>query len=789
MLKERTRWVLPEVDEEACNALVRTLGISPLLARLLVIRGLDREEDVRAFLDLKPEDFCDPYELDDMEPTVSRIREAISQGEKILVYGDYDVDGVSSTAIMIHTLRRLNASYDYYIPNRFTEGYGLNDAALQWAKDQGFSLVLTVDTGISSVDEAQTAHRLGLDLLITDHHEPPPQLPEAYTVMNPKKPQCTYPFPMLAGAGVALKLSQALLERLPEELLDVAALGTISDLVPLTGENRLIARLGLEQINRTEHPGLRALIKASSLEGKWLETEQIGFSLGPRINASGRLDSADHALQLLITSDPEEADMLAGTLNRLNRERQRIVKETTEEAVQGIEEQTNADDRRVLVVAGEGWHEGVIGIVASKLVERYYRPTVVLSVDPETQTAKGSARSIDGFDLHRALTECSDVLSKFGGHTMAAGMSMDAGNIESLRNQLNDLGQQWLAERDLIPMTRVDLPLDLAEASLETIEALESLAPFGAGNPSPVFLLNDVAIHQSNAVGRDQSHLKLRFRQGEATVDAIGFGWGHVKDRITPNAKANVVGELAVNEWNGHRKAQIMVKDLSVPHCQIFDWRGLPNRLAKASALIKKDSTAVVYFREETEAELEPLKFEMQPASLIFAEELESTDVKQVILYDIPRRFESLAQITEAFPDVERIFCFFGEEENGDLLLKLPGRDAFKRVYAHLFKNGALKEDDLPSWAEKNRMQTASVRFMLDVFTELRFLKRENRTWSAVEQPEKKPLEDSRLFQKQKAETEVATELLYCSYATLYDWLYLERKGGDPTWISKKKSG
>ena len=423
MLQSKTRWLLKKADETIINTLMNELNQPRIVAALLVNRGIKTVDAARSFLYAEEQDFYDPFLLTGMEEAVKRIVKAVKNEEKITIYGDYDADGVSSTTVLKLALNQLGAEQvDWYIPNRFTEGYGPNKDAFRKIKEMGTSLLITVDCGISAIEEAQLAKELGMDYIITDHHEPGPILPEALAILHPKKPGETYPFSELAGAGVAMKLAHALLGELPDELIGIAAIGTIADLVPLHDENRLIALRGLRALKKTKRPGLLALYKKAGITMDSFNEDSIGFGIAPRINAVGRLEDADPAVELLLTNDREEAERIAEEIDFLNKERQSIVKEITNEAIAQVESCFPPEDFPVLVIAKEGWNPGVVGIVASKLVEKYYRPTIILSIDREKGMAKGSARSIPGFDLFQNLSLNRELLPHFGGHPMAAGM-------------------------------------------------------------------------------------------------------------------------------------------------------------------------------------------------------------------------------------------------------------------------------------------------------------------------------------------------------------------------------
>ncbi|MBN6186476.1 single-stranded-DNA-specific exonuclease RecJ [Aneurinibacillus sp. BA2021] len=762
MVKSKTRWKIEEVDQELALQLQQQLHISSLLAQLLVGRGIETPEAAEKFLGGSTQDFYDPFLLDGMEKTVARIRQAIAIDEPILIYGDYDADGVTSTSIMIHTLRMAGATFQYYIPNRFTEGYGLNEDALVKAAENGFSVVITVDTGISAVKEAALAKELGLDLIITDHHEPPETLPDAYAVVNPKKPGCPYPYKMLAGAGVAFKFAHALLGELPHQLLEIAAIGTIADLVPLEDENRLIAKLGLQALEHSMNPGVQAMKKVCGIEGK-VSAYHIGFGMGPRINATGRLETADRAVKMFITSDPADAEKYAWELDELNKERQELVEAIAAEAEQLVLSMPE-EETRVLVVAKEGWNEGVIGIVASRLVERFYRPAIVLSIHPEHGKAKGSARSIAGFNMYEALTTCADILPHYGGHPMAAGMTLAAGDVAALRQRLNELAAEWLTEEDYIPITRVDAVCTLADANLATIEQLEKMAPFGLGNPSPKILIEGVEIANLRIIGKDENHIKCQFRQDGVSLDGIGFKMADVAAHLSLRDEANIVGELGVNEWNNQRKVQFVLKDLSVPGLQVFDWRGARSKAEKLAVLDGEAPARVVAFRPQGQRQLEQQaagwrRLHMEP----------KPGTRQLVLYDLPASRQELVRVFAEQPELERLYCLFGEDPHA--LPSLPSREQFKDVYKTVYQHKTLARKDIPLLAQAKKVTPSAVLFILEVFRDLGFLAKDETGYLLLRTTEKRDLTESDVYQRQKEALELETELLYSSYQSLRAFL------------------
>ncbi|OBZ12468.1 single-stranded-DNA-specific exonuclease RecJ [Bacillus sp. FJAT-26390] len=571
MIQRKTRWAVAPwslTDEDKAKNLAAGLSVPPLVARLLVQRGYDDVAAAERFLRGGQEHFHDPYLLLGMKAAVDRIRLAGARNEKIRIYGDYDADGVSSTSLLVHLFRSLQYNFDYYIPHRALEGYGLNNKAIELAAAEGIGLIVTVDTGISAVQEIENAKQLGIDVVVTDHHEPPEQIPQAAAVVNPKQADCGYPFKGLAGVGVAFKLAHALLERPPLEWADIVCLGTIADLMPLKDENRILVRYGLERLRSHTSVGFRALAEAGGIELDGLTATNVAFGMAPRVNAAGRLDHAKRAVELLTTEDYDNAILAAIGLDSLNKERQRVVESIVKEAEQQwqtkVAEAAEAgiDSPPVIVLAGEGWNVGVIGIVASKLLERNYKPVIILGIDEQTGMCKGSARSIEGFDLHAALTACDELLDHYGGHQAAAGMSLHRDRLLEFEGRLGTLASEWLSADDWIPKTSVDLVCSVNEATLETITELAQLEPFGMGNPSPRLLFQRTELADRRTIGKESKHLKLSLGGGRRMLDGIGFSMGMLAEKLKPGSKIDVIGELSVNEWNGQRKPQLQLHDV-----------------------------------------------------------------------------------------------------------------------------------------------------------------------------------------------------------------------------------
>ncbi|MCP8967286.1 single-stranded-DNA-specific exonuclease RecJ [Ectobacillus ponti] len=768
MLQAKTRWKQKQGDEESVRQLSRAIGVTPLVASLLLGRGWRTEEEITAFLYNDRQTFHDPYLLEHMDRAVERIRRAVEGGEQILVYGDYDADGVSSTSVLLLALQELGADAEFYIPNRFTEGYGPNAEAFRWAQRAGFSLIITVDTGISAVNEAQLAKDLGVDLIITDHHEPPPQLPEAYAIIHPKlSPR--YPFHELAGVGVAFKLAHALLERVPEHLLDLAVLGTVADLVALQDENRLLVKRGLEKLRATKRPGYQALFKVADLSQKDLNEESVGFAIGPRINAVGRLEDAAPAVHLLLSEDPEEAWELAQEIDSLNKQRQEIVQQIAEEAIREIEQHYPPETNRVLVVAKEGWNVGVIGIVASKLVERFYRPAIVLGIDRDKGIAKGSARSIEGFDLFANLSDCRDILPHFGGHTMAAGMTLQLEHVDELRSRLNELAKQ-LTEEELTPVTPVDAVCRVEELTLKAAEELQLLAPFGMGNPKPRIQVENAAVESIRQIGADSTHLKLVLKGEGARLDVVGFGFGYLADEIAPSSAVSLVGELGINEWNNHRKPQLMLQDAAVRQWQLFDWRSVKG-LARQLASLPADKLKLVCFEEETAVKLGLADYRVQ---LVTAEQIGtgavSLENSYTVLLDLPPSLQALKDVMQSgFP--ARIYTVF-HRETEHLFSTIPTRDHFKWYYSFLRQRGTFSLTEQGEQLCRHKgWSKDTVNFMTQVFFELEFVTIKNGVIYMSPSIQKRDLTESKTYRGKFEQLQLEKELVYSSYPQLQAWL------------------
>lgn len=769
MLNSKTKWIVQKTDQRKVEMLVNGLTISPLVATMLINRGLDTIESARSFL-FDHESFHDPYLFPDMNKAVTRIKQAVDSAEPILIYGDYDADGVSSTTVLMKTFQELGANnVQYYIPNRLKEGYGPNEQAFRQAAGMGIKLIITVDNGIAAVDEAKVAKELGIDLIITDHHEMGPTLPEAYATIHPKLPGCTYPFHELAGVGVALKLAQALLGRVPDQLLEIAVIGTIADLVSLKGENRLIAKQGLAKMNGTNNPGLKAILKLAGVQLSSITEETIGFVLAPRINAVGRLEDADLAVKLLLTDDAAEATDLAEQMDALNKQRQSLASQMTDEAMEEIEKNFPLAKNRVLVIGREGWHPGVIGIVASRIVEKYYRPTIIFSYDRESGLAKGSARSIPGFNLFNNLSTCRDILPHFGGHPMAAGMTVKMTDVNELRQRLNKLAIEQLTEEDLIPVTPLDAQIELSSVDLKTIDEINLLAPFGMDNPKPKLFMSDVQIVNMRKIGSDQNHLKMTVAKCGSSLDGVGFGLGAYADQISPLAGISLIGELSINEWNHIRKPQIFIQDLAVRSWQLFDFRG-KNQIKNILEIVPEENRKWILFHKDSYEKFIP-SLKKEAILIQSLDEAKSLDLfhSNVVLVDLPSAINIMSALVEG-KKPSRIYAYF-YKESSDYFSMIPTRDQFKWFYAFLLKQGTVDMKKYGDAIAKRRgWPKETIFFMTKVFYDLDFVTINNGLVTIKKQAQKRELADSRTYQLKQEQSTLESTLLLSSFQQLKDW-------------------
>ena len=555
------KWEFYNQDENLVQKIAKEHNISELLSAILVNRNITDKKDIDVFLNPTRKDFHNPYLMPDMEQAVDRILMAIDKKEKVIIYGDYDVDGITSITILKKFLKERGLDVGYYIPNRLDEGYGLNKEAIEKIANEGYTLIITVDCGISGIEEIKYAYEKGMEVIVTDHHEPLEELPKCVAVIDCKRKDNKYPFKNLAGCGVVFKLTQAISQKLNLDekeylkYLDIVCVGTISDIVPLVDENRVIAKLGLKLVEQTRNPGLKALLIASGY--KEVNSNTVSFGIAPRINACGRMGKEEEALKLFLTENIVEAGNITDKLNKYNRERQEIEKRIFEEALSKIEKQ-HLDQNNVIVVGSENWHHGVIGIVASKITELYFKPSILICF--EGSEGKGSGRSIPGFDLHEALCESSEYLEKYGGHEMAVGLSLKKENFQKFADKFEEIAKKAHTE-EIESVINIDEEITLKDVNIETVESLKALEPFGEANKLPVFIYKNLKIDSIRALSEGK-HLKLTLKDGNTIINGIGFNMGKYAEEFRISDKIDVLGVLEINSFNGRDTIQINMRDI-----------------------------------------------------------------------------------------------------------------------------------------------------------------------------------------------------------------------------------
>lgn len=594
---------LYDKDYSQIDTLCRRLDISPLTAKVLINRGFNTIESCEDFLNTDLKNLNDPFLLKGMKEAVERISKAIESSEKICIYGDYDADGVTSTSILFIFLKKLGANCFYYLPNRLEEGYGLNIDAIDNIAKLNTSLLITVDCGITNICEVDYLNEKGIDVIVTDHHQCIDTLPKAVSVINPNRVDCSYSFKMLAGVGVAFKLIQGLSKKLGievdyEEILPLVTIGTVADVVPLVGENRIIVKNGLNFMKDTSNLGVKALLEVSGLKDKNISSYHVGFVLGPRLNAGGRLGVATIGVKMFTTDDYSEALSLAEYLDEENRKRQEIEEEILKDAEKLIEEKIDLEKEKVIVLASDKWHSGVIGICASKITDKYFKPSILFSI--EGDVARGSARSIPTFDIHNSLSRCSDVLEKFGGHKQAAGMLIKTQNINEFRRKINEVADEFLDEDDLIPEIYIDSELESSDIDIKTISELKKLEPFGMNNPSPQFIYRTAKIKSIRQIGKDNAHLKLLLEKNGSVVDTIGFNFGDYGNVLSNEDEINIVGNLDINDYMGNVSPQLIIREINwikydIPNIDDEYYYALKKYLKKNSLNFRKGKKNVEF--------------------------------------------------------------------------------------------------------------------------------------------------------------------------------------------------
>ena len=725
----------PQVEDADFTKIAKKAGLGPEAARLLFSRGIKDEDSLTRFLAPSLDDLHDPYLLHDMDKAVNRIRRAIEQGEFILIYGDYDADGMTSASILKETLEQLGAECLVYLPNRFTDGYGPNASVYKYfIEQQGISLIVTVDNGVAGHEAIDLAQSMGVDVIVTDHHSLPEVLPDAHAIVHPEHPESDYPFKHLAGCGVAFKLACALLEEVQVELLDLVAIGTIADMVSLTDENRIMVQYGLEVLRNTQRIGLQELFEIAGISNGDVTEETIGFQLAPRLNALGRLDDPNPAIELLTGFDDKEVSEIALMIQDKNEERKEIVQAIYEEAKSLVD-----PNKSVQVLAKEGWNPGVLGIVAGRLLEELGQTVIVLNI--EDGRAKGSARSIDAVDIFEALNPHRELFIAFGGHAGAAGMTLEAEQLDALSEILEtyvkDKGIDAKGKNTLY----LDEELDLESLSLETVKSFERLAPFGMDNQKPVFYIRDFQVENARSMGAGDSHLKLKISKGTASFEVVAFGQGSKATEFSQVKQLELAVTLSVNQWNGQTTLQLMMVDARVDGVQLFNIRSKSVELP--------EGVPVLDFTSDLPEMLS------SPA---------------IVVKNIPEDLSLLKQVLQE-QDFSAVY-FKNDIAKAYYLTGYGTREQFAKLYKTIYQfpefDIRYKLKDLSAYLKIEQILLVK---MIQIFEELGFVTIENGVMKVNKDAAKRDIAESQIYQNLKQTVKDQEMMALGTVQEIYDFL------------------
>ena len=725
----------PQVEDADFTKIAKSVGLSSEVACLLFQRGIKDESSLKKFLEPSLEDLHDPYLLHDMDKAVDRIRQAVEQGELILVYGDYDADGMTSASIVKESLEQLGAECLVYLPNRFTDGYGPNDSVYKYfIGQQGVSLIVTVDNGVAGHEAIDLAQSMGVDVIVTDHHSMPEVLPDAYAIVHPEHPEADYPFKHLAGCGVAFKLACALLEEVQVELLDLVAIGTIADMVSLTDENRIMVQYGLEVLRNTQRIGLQELFEIAGISSSDITEETVGFQLAPRLNALGRLADPNPAIDLLTGFDDEEVHEIALMIQEKNEERKEIVQAIYEEAKSLVD-----PNKSVQVLAKEGWNPGVLGIVAGRLLEELGQTVIVLNI--EDGRAKGSARSIEAVNIFEALDPHRSIFLAFGGHAGAAGMTLEVEQLDAL----SEILETYVKDKGIAAKGKsrlyLDEELDLESLSLDTVKSFEKLAPFGMDNQKPVFYIRDFQVENARSMGAGDSHLKLKISKGTANFEVVAFGQGAKATEFAQTKQLELAVTLSVNQWNGQTTLQLMMVDARVDGVQLFNIRG--------KNAVLPDGVPVLDFTGELP------DISSSPA---------------VVVKNIPEDIRILKDIFQQH-DFSAVY-FKNDIEKPYYLTGYGTREQFAKLYKTIYQfpefDIRYKLKDLSAYLKIEQILLVK---MIQIFEELGFVTIENGVMRVNKDAAKRDIAESQIYQNLKQTVKDQEMLALGTVQEIYDFL------------------
>ena len=768
MIDAKFKWELADNASSATvDNLEKELGISRILATLLAQQGIDSTEQAKKFFEPSIEEIHDPTLLHDMDKAVERIEQAVEKQEQITIYGDYDADGITSTSLMYETLLSIGANVNYYVPNRFTDGYGPNMDAYQRLIDNGTQLFITVDNGVSGKNVIDKVMEAGVDVVITDHHELPADLPNAVAIVHPRYPGSNYPFPDLSGVGVAFKVAWALTGEFPVEELDLVAIGEIADVVNVTDENHALISYGIQQLRQGMRPGLAALMKLADIKANNLTDQDIGFGIAPRLNALGRIADANDGVKLLTSLDENESQKLAKEVDQANKERQNLVADIMKEAEKQANSSAN-QQKKTLLIVGKGWHQGVLGIVASRIMNETGKPTIVASTDQNNPTLiKGSGRSVDSFNLFNALEAHRELFTTFGGHPAACGLSFDQKNIVPLQIAL----EEEAVKQKFDPTVKQPLPIAMklvpADVTQQLYNDIQRVAPFGPGNMEPVFELNNVKVVDVKTMGQEHQHLKFSIVSDKKNLTVVAFGQGNLATLLSaPTGQINLAVKVSLNEWRGKKSVQLMLEDLQINGTVIID-----ERTNKLTPQLFSSSDYYIVREPRLRENIAP---HVAPGYTLSIEEAIKTDFsgQQVTLVDCPSSEEMLKRIfaeDEGEPATIRLLLY---QRKSAYLAGLPTRNDFAQLYRFIYRQKELKWP-MQAKAVSNHLKINMDRLnlMIQVFSEAGFVTIKDDVLKFNESTNKTDLTQTKRYQKQLAQYKVEQQLLFNDAATVANWL------------------
>lgn len=768
MIDAKFKWELADNASSATvDNLEKELGISRILATLLAQQGIDSTEQAKKFFEPSIEEIHDPTLLHDMDKAVERIEQAVEKQEQITIYGDYDADGITSTSLMYETLLSIGANVNYYVPNRFTDGYGPNMDAYQRLIDNGTQLFITMDNGVSGKNVIDKVIAAGVDVVITDHHELPADLPNAVAIVHPRYPGSNYPFPDLSGVGVAFKVAWALTGEFPVEELDLVAIGEIADVVNVTDENHALISYGIQQLRQGMRPGLAALMKLADIKANNLTDQDIGFGIAPRLNALGRIADANDGVKLLTSLDENESQKLAKEVDQANKERQNLVADIMKEAEKQANSSAN-QQKKTLLIVGKGWHQGVLGIVASRIMNETGKPTIVASTDQNNPTLiKGSGRSVDSFNLFNALEAHRELFTTFGGHPAACGLSFDQKNIVPLQIAL----EEEAVKQKFDPTVKQPLPIAMklvpADVTQQLYNDIQRVAPFGPGNMEPVFELNNVKVVDVKTMGQEHQHLKFSIVSDKKNLTVVAFGQGNLATLLSaPTGQINLAVKVSLNEWRGKKSVQLMLEDLQINGTVIID-----ERTNKLTPQLFSSSDYYIVREPRLRENIAP---HVAPGYTLSIEEAIKTDFsgQQVTLVDCPSSEEMLKRIfaeDEEEPATIRLLLY---QRKSAYLAGLPTRNDFAQLYRFIYKQKELKWP-MQAKAVSNHLKINMDRLnlMIQVFSEAGFVTIKDDVLKFNESTNKTDLTQTKRYQKQLAQYKVEQQLLFNDAATVANWL------------------